>query len=282
MSFDIYQHVTQTIVDAIEANPAEMQMPWHRFGGQLPENAVSGKQYQGVNILSLWCVAQLRGFDEAQWGTYKQWKEAGCQVRKGEKSSLIVFYKAVRYEDDQGEEQTRHVIKWSAVFNACQVDGYEAPTRPEMSPLERLEAVDAFVQSTGATIKEGGGRACYVPSLDEIHMPDGDRFFDTETRSRTEAFYGVLSHELTHWTGAPHRLARDLTGRFGSDRYAMEELVAELGAAFLCAKLSITPEVRDDHASYLANWLDVLKRDKKAIFTAAARAQDAVEYLSPS
>ena len=190
----------------------------------------------------------------------------------------VVFYKQVVRETD-GEDETFRVLKWFPVCNAGQVDGWQPPPAPDGPELPRLAAVDAAVLATGAEISEGGDRAFYAPATDSIHMPDGHRFFDTESGTRTENFYAVLLHELTHWTGHPSRCDRDLGQRFGSEAYAMEELVAEIGAAFLCARLKITPAVREDHAQYLANWLQVLKSDNKAIFTAAAKAQAAVDFI---
>lgn len=278
---DIYKSVTDTIIRAIEESPDTFQMPWTRFGGSLPQNGTTNAAYHGVNVLNLWCEAQLKGFSSNQWASYKQWSEAWAQVRKGERSSLVVFYKTYSVEVD-GEEEERRILKWSYVFNADQVDGWTPSDRPEMTPVERLEAVERFITGTGAIIKEGGNRACYIPTLDEIHMPDSGAFLDTESRTRTEAWYGVLLHELTHYSGHPSRLNRDLTGRFGSEAYADEELIAELGSAFLCAKLNITPEPRADHAHYIANWLQALKNDKKYIFSASARAQEATQYLLPT
>ncbi len=279
MKRDLYAEVTDTIVSAIENNPGELVMPWNRAGAcELPVNIQSGNYYQGINILNLWVTAQIKCFSSAEWGTYKQWQEKGCQVRKGEKSSLIIFYKQLEFEDENGDEQRRPMIRASFGFNADQVDGLERPEL-EGDPINRIQAADAFVSSTGTPIIHGGATACYRPSTDTVHMPDEQRFFDTETSSRTEAYYSTLFHEMTHYTGIKTRCDRDMGKRFGDDAYAMEELVAELGAAFQCAWLGIEPEPRLDHAQYLVNWLQVLKDDKKAIFTAAAKAQEAVNFL---
>jgi antirestriction protein ArdC len=140
--------------------------------------------------------------------------------------------------------------------------------------------VDAFVAATGATIRHGGNMACFIPKLDEIRMPERNAFTGSLTSSATEAYYATLLHELTHWTAPANRCGRDLSGRFGSESYAMEELVAELGAAFLCGELGIAVEPRADHAQYLAHWLQVLKADKRAIFTAASKAAEAAAFLS--
>ncbi len=280
MSRDIHAEVTAALIAAIEADPGDPVMPWHRGGGAgLPRNVASGEAYRGANVLSLWLAGEAKGCARSIWGTYRQWSALGCQVRRGETATPVVFYKAVAREREDGEEDSYRVLRWFPVFNVDQVEGF-APS-DELGPaLPRLADVDDFVRSTGAEITEGGDRACYVPATDRIHMPDGRRFFDTESGTRTENYYAVLMHELTHWTGHETRCARDLRNRFGSEAYAMEELVAELGAAFLCAGLGITPTVREDHARYLVNWLKVLKSDKTAIFTAAAKAQAAVGYLT--
>lgn len=278
--FDPYERITASIIESIEQGVGDPVMPWHRGGANaVPENIESGNQYRGVNIISLWVASQVKGYGSNIWGTYRQWREAGAQVRKGEKSSLIVFYKELPPKEDDEDGRKRRMAKASFVFNADQVDGYTPPELEPRPPLERIETTERYVARTGAEILEGGTIACYRKSTDTIHMPDEERFFDTKTSTRTESYYSVLLHELTHWTGAEKRLHRDLSGRFGSESYAMEELVAELGAAFQCAKLGVTPEPRKDHACYIAHWLKVLKEDKKAIFTAAARAQEAVEYL---
>jgi len=280
MKRDIYADITNRIVAAIESSPGDPIMPWHRGGAtEVPTNIETGREYQGVNILNLWVIGQLTGYTASVWGTYRQWQNAGCQVRKGEKASPIVFYKTYEQEGDDGDIETRRAIRSYSVFNADQVDGYTSPEIEMSAPLDRLEGADRALRATGATIVEAGARAFYQPSTDTIHMPDGARFIDTMHGTRTENFYAILLHELTHWTGHPDRCNRELGSRFGSEAYAMEELVAELGAAFLCARLDITPVVRDDHAQYLANWLEVLKNDKRAIFAAAAKAQVAVDFI---
>ncbi len=168
----------------------------------------------------------------------------------------------------------------SYVFNAAQIDGYAVAEPPEpLGPIERIEAVDRFLKHTGAQVVIGGERAYYRPSTDTIHMPDEGLFTGTETMNRSEAWYATELHETTHWSGAKHRLDRDFGKRFGDARYVAEELVAEIASAFLCAELSITQDTRADHAQYLAHWLKLLKEDDRAIFTAAAKASEAVAYL---
>lgn len=277
---DIYQEVTDAIVSAIEKGVADFKMPWHRGGGEMPVNIISGNDYRGINIVNLWTIGTERGFSSSTWGTYRQWQEAGCQVRKGEKASSIIFYKQFTEEDKEaeGEEKTRRIMRSYAVFNGDQVDGFVNPEVADVPELERLEHVDLAVKKTGANIKAGGTKACYIPSTDTILMPDERKFFG-ENNQRTEAYYSTLWHELGHWSGNKSRLNRDLTGKYGDESYAMEELIAELTSAYCCAQLSISPTPREDHAQYIANWLQVLKKDKKAIFYASARAQEAVNYL---
>jgi antirestriction protein ArdC len=279
--FDIHQHLTDRIVAAIEAGAGEWQMPWHRgSGGRHPVNIASGNKYRGVNVLGLWVDAQVNGYGSHLWGTYRQWAERGATVRKGQKASYAVFYKEIEIDTAEGEDndsKRRLIARATPVFNADQVDGFGEP-RTDVA-VEGLGDVDAFIAGTGARIVHGGNRACFTPKLDEIHMPERASFTGSKTSSATETYYSTVLHELTHWTAPAHRCNRDLSGRFGSEAYAMEELVAELGAAFLCAELGITVEPRADHAQYLAHWLKVLKADKHAVFTAASKAAEAVSFL---
>jgi antirestriction protein ArdC len=173
------------------------------------------------------------------------------------------------------------IAKASRVFNAAQVDGYVPPeVTLSTDQITPIEAADRLIRATGARVTESGDRAFYSVTHDQITMPDRVRFTGTTSLSPTEGYYAVLLHELTHWSGAKHRLDRGFGARFGEDAYAMEALVAELGAAFLCADLHITPEPRPDHAAYIDHWLRILKSDRKAIFAAASAASRAAEYLS--
>jgi len=284
--FDVHQHVTNQIITAMEAGAGNWQMPWHRSAHALtrPANIASGKAYRGINILALWVAAAANDYAHGLWGTYRQWQERGAQVKKGEKSSVIVFYKELEVAREDAPTETDKVLfaRASRVFNVAQVDGFTLPAgedEPQEDRIEPIDAAEAFTAATGARIEIGGSMACYRPGNDTITMPERRLFIGSETSSATEAWYSTLLHELTHWSGAKHRLERDLSGRFGDDAYAMEELIAELGAAFLCAELGITPEPRADHAAYLAGWLKVMKADKKAVFTAASAASRAADYL---
>ncbi len=284
---DIYATITDKIIAAIEQNPGEPVLPWHRAGFKptIPRNAATGNDYRGVNILSLWLTALERGYESGVFATYKQWNALGAQVRKGETASPIVFYRELERVKDGGSadgEDATETIRMARgywVFAAEQVDGYALASPLPSNPLDRIAAADDYVAATGACVIVGGSRACYRPATDTIHMPDETRFFDTEGRSRAVAFAAVRFHELIHWTSADSRLKRELGQRFGDDRYCAEETIAETGAAFLCARVGIASEPHPDHARYLHHWIKVMKSDVRAIFAAAAKAQEAVAYL---
>ena len=280
---DIYSEVTDRIIQAIEAGVPPWKRPW---GGASddgrpdwwPRNAVTGRPYNGINV---WLLSMVGG--DPRFVTYNQAQKAGGQVRKGEKGTQIVFFKPLeisREQDGETVKDTIPLIRLSTVFNAEQVDGYEEQTTPVEDLTQRLSAADAFVQATGADIRHGGGQAFYQPGGDYIAMPKREAFIGTDTSSATEAYYSTLLHELTHWTGHKSRLARlELKNRYGSEGYAFEELVAELGAAFACQSLGITTIPREDHAAYIQSWLKVLQGDNKAVFRAAAEAQKALDFL---
>ena len=284
---DVHQNVTDALIAQIESVTGDWQLPWARPGiaFHIPEN-VTGRAYNGINIVSLWCAALDKGYPHHLWGSYRQWGERKAQVRKGEKASLVVFFKDFDIEVENAdtgetEHETRMFARASWAFNVAQVDGYELPgTTPRINLTERLDAVDRYIANTAAVIHHGHGMACYRPGFDAIYMPDRCAFVATATSTPTESYYSTLGHELTHWTSTSKRCNRQLGKRFGDDQYAVEELVAELGSAFLCAELGITPSPRADHAQYLAHWLKALKADKRAIFSAAAAASKAVAYLN--
>jgi antirestriction protein ArdC len=281
---DIYARVTDEIVRAIEAGVKDYEMPWHqRAGAGLPRNASTGNFYRGVNTVALWATGQLRGYALPYWATFLQWEKLGARIRRGEKASLVVFYKREESptddEDRENARETRSILKGSFVFNAGQVDGWSYPEPAHENRTKKLQEVDSFIESVGAEIHYGSDRAYYSKRFDRIHMPDRRDFIDHGTRTATEGFYSVLLHEHVHWTGHSARLNRDLSGRFGDSAYAMEELVAELGAAFLCGELGISVYPRQDHAAYVRSWLVVLRQQKTAIFTAASTATAACRFL---
>ena len=287
----IYETITNALVAAIECHPGDPIMPWQRRGVQpvLPVNATTGQVYRGVNILSLWVTALERGYTSGEWATLKQWNAKGASVRKGEKAAPIVFYREMERDghaakgdattgDDDGQDRF-FIARGYWVFAAEQVDGYQSATALPPNPIARLATADAYFSATGAKVMIGGTQAYYRPSTDTIHMPDEARFFATDTRTRTAAWYSVLGHEAGHWAGASHRLNRDFGKRFGDDAYCFEEACAECCAAFLCAKLGIATEPHPDHARYIHHWLEAMKANPRALFAAAAKAQSAVAYL---
>jgi antirestriction protein ArdC len=285
---DIHAVITDQIVTAIEAGAGTFTMPWHRSQGALhvPRNVATGKAYQGINILALWVAAERRGYSTPIWGTFKQWLDAGYPVRKGEKSVTGVFYKDLTFSEenaDTGETVDKKVGMARAfpLFNCAQVEGYAPPVEEAFNPASFVThaRVDALIAASGVDIVYGGDRAFYAPGPDRVTIPDKERFTGTETMSAAEAFEATRLHEMVHWSGAEKRLDRAFGKRFGDKAYAFEELIAELGAAYLCAQLGVTPIARADHAQYLAGWLAVMKEDKKAIFTAAGQAQRAATYL---
>ncbi|MGE3993158.1 ArdC family protein [Pseudorhodoplanes sp.] len=287
MKTDIYERITQSIITALEAGVKPWHQPWsveHAAGRITRPLRANGVPYRGVNVLMLWGEAVANGYTAPVWMTFKQAFALGGHVRKGERGSLVVYASSVkRTEDDPdtGEEQERSIpfMKGYTVFNVEQVEGlpaqYYAQPAPRMDVIHRIAHADAFVNATRADIRHGGGQASYNVATDLVRMPPFEAFRDLES------YYATLIHELTHWTRHASRLDRDLgRKRFGDSGYAMEELVAELGSAFVLADLDLAPTARAEHASYIASWLKVLKDDKRAIFTAAAHAQRAADYLN--
>jgi antirestriction protein ArdC len=280
---NFYDAVTAQIVAAIEEGVGRCVMPWH--GGivpvTMPLNAFTEMPYHGVNVVSLWAQAATKLYPSGYWASYEQWRKLGAQVKKGGRGSLIIYKKLEGDAEPEADEADapRIVLRHSHVFNFAQVDGWELPGSNRPSQVERNEQIAAFIEATRADIRHGGYEACYRRNDDYIAMPPPEHFRGTPTSSPTEAYYAVLLHELTHWTGAPHRLDRVKGRRFGDRDYAFEELVAELGAAFLCSAFRLVNEPRPDHAAYISHWLDLLNRDSRAIFAAASLAQQAVEHL---
>lgn len=287
MKADIYQEVTNSIIEALEKVSLEdYNAPFARLTAELsPINPVTEKDYHGINTLMLWLQQQASGFKSNEWGTFKQWKQKGANVKKGEKSSMIIFYKRVEKKDEiKGSEEPEfyNCLKSYRVFNADQIEGYEPTITREtgdFGAVERIAEIEKFVTHTGAVIKEDQNRASFSPVADEINMPPKDLFFDNG-QSATENYYAVLLHELTHWTGGKSRLDREQVGHNTDEKkYAFEELIAELGSAFLCSHFRIKQHGRDDHATYIKSWLQALKNDKKFIFKAASQAQKATDFL---
>lgn len=287
MKQDVYERITAKIVADLEQGVRPWLKPWNAeaMAGRITRPLRgNGIPYRGINIVMLWTEAMEKGFSAPVWMTFKQALELGAHVRKGEKGSLVVYADTITRtevgENGQDSEAVIPFMKGYTVFNVEQIENlppqYHAKAEaPQLDPLQRIERAEGFFAATGATIAHGGTMACYAQQSDHIRMPPFETFRDAES------YYATLAHECTHWTKHPSRLDREFgRKRWGDAGYAMEELVAELGAAFVCADLSLTPEVREDHASYIASWLKVLKDDKRAVFAAASHAQKAADYLS--
>lgn len=275
---DIAKQVTAQIIAQLEAGTVPWVKPWRadaKFSGQ-PYNAASNRCYRGINV-ALLCAPQ---YEHSAWLTFKQAKDAGANVRKGEKGSLIVFYKPFKVTDrnaqpdENGDRATRTIplLRTFHVFNIAQVENLPAKFLPQpdtRTEPERHAAADALLAQ--ATIRHGGDRAFYSPGPDFIQLPKAPDF-----RSVAD-YYATALHELTHWTGHKSRCNRDFSGRFGNEQYAREELVAEMGAAFLCANVGIAGKLQ--HAEYIANWLQVLRGDHNAVLNAASLAQKAADFV---
>jgi antirestriction protein ArdC len=283
---DVYSRITDEIVAAIEAGASDWHMPWHHDGGSIarPRNVASDKPYRGTLLLALWVAATRSGYTGGTWGTYRQWAEHGCQVRRGETATTVVFWKTIdgrttagddadRLEHDEGGARPRFLARGYYVFNEAQVDGTAPRELPRLPESERIAHADAFFAALKIPIVFEGSEACYRPYIDTVFMPPFERFVDAAS------FYSTLGHECGHAVGHASRLNRDLTGRFGSAKYAMDEAVAELTSSFVMADLGIAHRPREEHAAYLRSWLPVLKSDPRAIFTAAGKAQQAADWM---
>ncbi|ODS56445.1 MAG: antirestriction protein [Acidobacteria bacterium SCN 69-37] len=281
---DVYTRVTSRIIADLEQGVRPWHRPWnagHTEGRITRPLRHNFTPYRGINILLLWAESMANGYRANVWMTYRQAQALGAHVRKGEHGSLVVYADTFNKTgvNDKGEEVAEAIpfMKGYTVFNVDQIEGladtYLPAAPPPESRLALIEQAERFCAATGATIRHAGNMAYYAPSTDVIVLPVPEAFRDAESYAATKA------HELCHWTAHPSRLDRTLGKRFGDDAYAAEELIAEMGSAFLCADLGITPETRDDHASYLDHWLKVLKADRRAIFTAASHAQRAAEFL---
>jgi antirestriction protein ArdC len=280
---DVYARVTDAIINAIEQGVGKYRMPWtvRQDKGFSPISVGSAKPYRGINTLVLWAESQSKGYGSALWGTYQQWQELGGQVRQGEHGSPVVYWgtyeKQSSADDDDEKSQRSLFAKGYTVFNIEQVDGCKLPKRlePKLSHNERIAQAEAFFAGVGVEVRDGGNQAFYKSSTPEaVYMPGFDQFPD-----RVD-YYSVLAHETTHWTSHVSRCDRQLGKRFGDDAYAVEELIAELGSAYTMARLELELSPREDHAQYIGSWLRVLKSDKRAIFTAASKAQQAADYLN--
>ena len=283
---DIYTRVTERIVADLEKGVRPWVKPWnveHAAGKITRPLRHNGTPYSGINILMLWSSAVDGGFAAPFWMTFRQSMELGGHVRKGEKGSQVVYANSITRKDTDeatGDDSEReiHYMKAYTVFNVEQIENlpahYYARPEPRFNPIQRIEHAEQFFAAMKADIRLGGTQAYYAQEHDYIRMPPFEAFSDAES------YYATLAHESTHWTKHPSRLYREFgRKKYGDEGYAEEELVAELGAAFLCADLELTLQSREDHAAYIANWLRVLQNDKRAIFRAAAHAQRAADHL---
>jgi antirestriction protein ArdC len=285
MKSDVYEKVTNRIIADLEQGQLTWLKPWS--SGNMEGRIVrplrhNGLPYSGINVLMLWGAAVESGFASPIWMTFKQAQELGSHVKKGEKGSMVVYANTITKteEGENGQDEERKIpfMKGYTVFNVEQIEGlpehYTVKPAPIIDTAQRIEHAEKFFAATGADIRHGGNSAHYSGGTDHVQMPAFEAF-----RS-PEAYYATLAHELTHWTKHAKRLDRDFGRKsWGDEGYAKEELVAELGAAFLCADLALTPEPGTDHAAYIQSWLKVLKEDKRAIFSAAAHAQRAADFL---
>ncbi len=280
---DLYQSVTDQIIAALEAGTPPWIRPWS--GGDFdpaPANATTQRPYRGINVLLLNMHSMSRGFERNRWLTFQQALSVGACVRKGEHGAPIVFFKM--HEVDAADVEHRPadarkvipMLRSFTVFNVDQVDGLPAALVPISTPVpvwDALDTAEQLIDSSGATVRHGGSRAFYMPSEDVIQMPARSSF------GSASDYYGTALHELTHWTGHPDRCYRPLGRRHGIDAYAFEELIAEMGAAFLTNHCRLPGQLQ--HASYIASWLAALRNDKRLIFAAASQAQRAADYLLP-
>jgi antirestriction protein ArdC len=281
---DVYQKVTDAIINAIEQGTSTYRMPWvvRQDKGFSPISVSTAKPYHGINTLVLWAQAQSKGYSSALWGTYRQWQSLGAQVRRNEHGSPVVYWGTYETESKEPQDnetdatRTRLFCKGYTVFNLEQVEGAKIPKRFDLklSANERIARAESFFTTVGVPVHDGGNRAFYRPDTDAVYMPDFGQFPDASQ------YYSVLAHETTHWTSRASRCNRELGKRFGDEKYAIEELIAELGSAYTMAALELELTPRVDHAAYIGSWLKVLKSDKRAVFTAASQAQKAANWLT--
>ncbi len=272
----LYESVTQSIIDDLQNGVPAWVQPWRTKRrtalGLLPANIATGRTYSGINIPILWHAAKNAGYPDPAWMTFRQALALNANVRKGERGTHIVFTRKLTVKKEEDEEKQISMMRNYSVFNIAQIDGLPpAILMSEDTPPPLDAAAQRFIEATRADIRHGGSRACFVPSLDIIQLPQRSDF------ATIESYFSTALHELGHWSGFETRLNRDLKNRFGSKAYAAEELVAELASAFLCAHLGVNGELR--HASYIETWLALLKEDSRAIFTAASKASQAADFL---
>ena len=281
---DIKKQVTEKVISYLEGvDSGSWEMPWVKLGSSMPINVKSGKNYNGVNILILWIERDQMGFSSDVWGTYKQWSEKGAQVKKGSVSTKIFFYKTIeKINKETGEKEKFFLPRVYSVFNADQVEGYEVEKieSPVVSDDNKIESVEALIDTLNPRIEYSGDQPCYIPVLDKIMMTPINQFKGSSTSDPVACYYSTLFHEIGHWTGHESRLNRELNNRFGSKAYAMEEMVVEMSSAFNCVLHGVTPVPREDHAKYIKGWISVLKDDVNALMSAASAASKIVDFVN--
>ena len=282
---NLYDEITNTIIGELEAGRVPWVQPWGTAAAKaplaMPNNASTGRSYSGINVLILWGAVIEHGFPGQSWLTFRQALSLGGNVRKGERGTTVVY--ADRFIPDDEKKRARETgddpqaipfLKRFTVFNAAQCENLPdeiAVAAPPTPPGLIEPRVEALIEATGIDVRIGGNRAFYVPAHDYVQVPPPQAYFEPINWHRTAL------HELGHATGHASRVGRDLSGGFGTKKYAFEELVAEINAAFCCATLGIVPTVR--HADYIGSWLEVLREDNRAIVRAASQASKAADWL---
>ena len=271
---NLYTRVTAQLIDSLEAGVAPWVRPWSTVAEPIPRNGVSRRPYRGINVLLLSLKAFTAGYADNRWLTYRQAQALGGQVKRGETGTTVVFYERRTFAESDDTSHVRVVpfVKTFVVFNTAQVDNLPQAQADSAPAWEASASAASLVEQSGARVVHGGNVACYQPREDLIRIPAQGQFRDAGS------YYATLLHELAHWTGHPARCARELGKRFGDNAYAMEELIAEIGAAFLCAHCRIDGALQ--HASYLDHWLRVLRKTPQALLTAAAKAQQLTDFLT--
>jgi len=272
------KEIVEAIIKALDsADSKGWKAPWTKLNMGGHRNAFSMRPYRGFNPIWLAFVADREGYTSTYWATFNQWKNAGLKVIKGTKTTPICFWQPSKYtktlNDGTEEERSGFLFKVYNLINASCVEGWEEPTTEKLEAIDTLAHCEATIKATGANIQHGGDRAFFAPSLDLIQLPQRDQF------DSTEDYYATAFHELVHWTGPESRLNREFGKRFGDNAYAFEELVAELGAVMLCSEHGIEAVSRPSHACYIKNWIETLKADPKALWTAGSKAQQATDYI---
>jgi len=284
MKTDIHQEITNSIIEQLENGVKPWVCPWKESSNPFPINFQTKANYTGINILSLYCSAIRNNYTSPYWLTFNQARKIGGHVRRDEKSTLGVFYKNITVEDNSGNyennEKNIPILNSFRVFNLDQIDGIELPTDEELNenPInfdedELFNRAESLVKNIGVPVLYKGDKAFYSPSRDEITMPEKNRF------NNTFDLISTLGHEAGHSTGAKKRLNREFGKRFGDNAYALEELVAEISSVLINSHLGVEG-VHVDHVSYINDWLDVMKADKTAIFSASKHAFAAYEYIT--